>query len=111
MNKKKKRENGDETIEIITKILDYNNEAQNLFQRASKVDKRKSKPKTQESIAERTILRKGMVAETEEEDKRINNELLKKYFNNYQSPSDIYKILRKTEGKKMKIKYMESEKC
>ena len=52
-----------------------------------------------------------MVAETEEEDKRINNELFKKYFNNYQSPSDIYKILRKTEGKKMKITYMQSKKC
>ena len=32
--------------------------------------------------------------------KTINNELFEKYFNNYQSPSDIYKKLRKVEGKK-----------
>ena len=34
------------------------------------VDKGKSKPKPEESIAERTILRKGMVAEIEEEEKK-----------------------------------------
>ena len=32
--------------------------------------------------------------------KTINNELFEKYFNNYQSPSDMYKKLRKVEGKK-----------
>ena len=32
--------------------------------------------------------------------KNIGNNLSKKYFINYQSPSDMYKKLRKTEGKK-----------
>ena len=43
----------DETLEIIRKILDYNKNAKNLFHRAPKVDKRKLKPKIEESIAER----------------------------------------------------------
>ena len=34
---------------------------------------------------------------------------LKKYFTDYQSPGDMYKTLRVTEGKKMKIKYMQSK--
>ena len=54
MSKKEKKEkNADETLEINKKILDYNKEAENFFYRASKVDKGKSKPKTEESIAER----------------------------------------------------------
>ena len=32
--------------------------------------------------------------------KNINNELFKKYFTNYGSPSDMYKKLRKVEGEK-----------
>ena len=32
--------------------------------------------------------------------KNINNELFQKYFTNYPSPSDMYKKLRETEGKK-----------
>ena len=53
-----------------------------------------------------------MVAETEKEEKNINNNLFKSYFTNYQSPSDMYKKIRKTEGKKkMRIKYMHSKKC
>ena len=52
MSKKEKKEkNADETLEIIKKILDYNKEAENFFYCASKVDKGKSKPKTEESIA------------------------------------------------------------
>ena len=47
-------------------------------------------------------LKKGKIAEIEKEDKNINNELFKKYFTDYWSPSDIYKKLRKTEGKKKK---------
>ena len=43
--KEKKKKNADETLEIVRKILDYNKIAQNLFQRASKVDERKSKLK------------------------------------------------------------------
>ena len=56
--KEKKNKNVKETLEIIRKILDYNKNAQNFFHRASKVDKRKSKSKIEESIAERTKLRR-----------------------------------------------------
>ena len=42
----------------------------------------------------------GMVAEIEKEEKNIDNELLKKYFTDYESPSSMYIKLRKTEGKK-----------
>ena len=63
---------------------------------ASKVDK--GKPKLEESIAGRIKLRKERIAEIEGEEKNINNELFKKYFTNYRSPSDMYKKLRKTEG-------------
>ena len=48
----------DETLEIIKEILDYNKKAQNLFHHASKVNKRKSKSKIEESIAERIKLRR-----------------------------------------------------
>ena len=54
----KKNENADETLKIIEKILDYNKNAQKIFQLASKVDKRKSEPKTEESIAERDNIEK-----------------------------------------------------
>ena len=32
----------------------------------------------------------------------MNNELFKNYFTDYRSPSNMYKKLRKAEGKKMK---------
>ena len=48
--KKKKNKNIKETLEIIWKTLDYNKNAQTFFHRASKIDKRKSKPKMEESI-------------------------------------------------------------
>ena len=41
----KKKKNVDETLEIIEKIIDYNKNAQKIFQLASKVDKGKSEPK------------------------------------------------------------------
>ena len=81
------KKNADETLENIKKFLDYNKNAQ----LASKVDKGKSKSKTEESIAERTILSKEMVAKIEKEEKNISNNLFKSYFTNYQSPSDMYK--------------------
>ena len=56
--KEKKHKNADETLEIIKKILDLNKDAQNFFHCPSKVDKKKSKPKIEESIAERTKLRR-----------------------------------------------------
>ena len=68
----KKYKKADETLVIIKKNLDYNENTQKTFQLASKVDKGKSKPKTEESIAERTILRKGMVAESKKEEKKDN---------------------------------------
>ena len=71
-----------ETLEIIKEILDYNKNVQKNFELASKVDKGKSEPKPEESIAERTILRKGMVAEIDREKKHINNNLFKNYFTN-----------------------------
>ena len=58
MKKKKKKKNVKETLEIIRKILDYNKNAQNLSHHASKVDKRKSKPKFEKCVAERTKLRR-----------------------------------------------------
>ena len=57
-NKEKKYKNANETSEIIRKILDYNKNAQNFFHHASKVDKRKSKSKIGESVAERIKLRR-----------------------------------------------------
>ena len=54
--KRIKNKNADETVEIIKKILDYNKNASKYFQLASKVNKRKSKPKTEESIADRVKL-------------------------------------------------------
>ena len=80
--------------------MDYNRNAQKNFSPASKVDKGKSEPKSETSIAERTILKKGMVAEIEKEEKNIDNELFKSYFTIYQSPSDMYKKLHEAEGKK-----------
>ena len=46
MKKKKKGKNTEETLKIIEKILDYNKDAQKLFDLASKVDKEKSEQKT-----------------------------------------------------------------
>ena len=46
-----------ETLKIIEESLDYNKNAQNFFLVASKVDKGKSEPKPEESIAERVKLR------------------------------------------------------
>ena len=88
----KEKKNADETLNIIEKILDYNKNAQKIFQLASKVDKGKLESKTEESIAERVKLK------IKKEKKKTTN-LFKYYFTNYQNPSDIYKKLRETEGK------------
>ena len=58
MRKRKKNKNADETLNIIKKILNYNKDAQKIFQLASKVDKQKSELKFKKIIAERTKLRK-----------------------------------------------------
>ena len=91
--------NAHETLEIIKEILHYNKNAQKFFLLASKVDKGKSEPKPKESIAKKVHLRRGYVAKTKREEKNINNKFFKEYFTIYQSPSDMYKKLRKTEGK------------
>ena len=70
------------------------------FPIASKVNKEKSEPKLEESIANRLILRREKITQTEEEEKNINNESFKKYFTNYQSPRGMYKKLHKTEGER-----------
>ena len=101
--KQKKNKNVDETLEIIEKILDYNKHVQKFFSLASKVDKGKSVPKktiVEKNIEENVELRRKRIAEIEEAEKKMNNELFKKYFTDYRSPSDMYKTLRETEGKK-----------
>ena len=97
--REKKRKNVDETLGIIKKILDYNKDAQKFFHLASKVDNGKSKPKIEESIAERVKLKNEKIAEIKKEEKNIENELFKYYFINYQKPSDMYKKLRKAKDK------------
>ena len=75
----KKKKNADETLEIIKEILDYNKDAQKNFQLASKVDKGKSESKLEKNIAERVKLKNEKIAETEKEEKNINNNLFKNY--------------------------------
>ena len=99
MKKKKNDKNADETLTIIDEIFDYNERAQRTFPIASEVDKEKSEPKPEESIAGRIKLRKERVAEIEEEE-NIKNKLFKKYFTTYQGRSDIFKKLRETEGER-----------
>ena len=97
------KKNADETLKIIEEILDYNKNAPKNFLLASKVDKGKSVPKKtiiERNIEESVKLRRRRIAEIEEEEKSINNELFKKYFTDYRSPSDMYKKLRETEGER-----------
>ena len=49
-------------------------------------------------IAERTKLRRGRSDEIKRKEQNINNELLKVYFTDYQSPSNMYKKLSKAKG-------------
>ena len=81
------------------RLFNYDKEAQKLFHHASKVDKGKLKPKTEESIAKRIKLENERISEIKKEEKNINNELFKHYFINYQKPSDMYKKLRKIKDK------------
>ena len=89
----------DEILKVIKKILDYNKDAQYFFHRASRVDKGKSKPKIEKSIAERVKLKSEKIVEIKRKGKNMNNELFKHYFINYQKPSDMYKKLRETKVK------------
>ena len=58
MKKKKKDKHAGDILEIIKKHFDYNKDAQNFFHHASKIDKGKSEPKTEESIADRAKIKK-----------------------------------------------------
>ena len=69
MSEKEKNKSANETLKIIEEILDYNKEAQKTFSIESKVDKRKSEPKPEESIANRVKLRIEKITEIEEEKK------------------------------------------
>ena len=68
--KEKKNKSADETIKVMEEIVDYNNEAQKTFHIASKVDKGKSEPKLEESIAKRVRLRREKIAEIKDEEKK-----------------------------------------
>ena len=57
MNEKKKN-SVDETLKTIEDIFDYKKGAQKTFSIASKVDKGKSEPKSEQSIAKRVKLRR-----------------------------------------------------
>ena len=63
--KRKKNKSANETLKIIKEILDYNKNAQRFFPVLSEVDKEKSEPKTEESNAERTKLKRERIAEIE----------------------------------------------
>ena len=106
---KKKNKNADETLEIIKRILDYNNNVQNLFC-ASKVDKKKFKPKTEESIADRVKLKNSKIAEIKKEEKEINNLLFKHCFTDYKNQVICIKTYARQKEKEMKIKYIQSKK-
>ena len=99
MSKKEKKECKWD-IRDYWKILDYNKDAQIFFYCASKIDKEKSEPKIEESIAERVKLKNNRVAEIKKEEKNINNKLFNFCFSKYQNPSDMYKKLRETKDKK-----------
>ena len=83
---------------LLKKILDYNKDVQKKFLLASKVDKGKSEPKLEKSIAERVKLKNEKIDEIKKEEKNMDYELFKKYFTNCLSPSDMYKKLHETEG-------------
>ena len=91
--KEKKDKNMDETLNIIKKILDYNKDAHKSFQLASTVDKRKSKPKFEQSIAETTKLRRQKLNIIAKKEENINNVLFNYGFGS--SNADImFKRLR-----------------
>ena len=95
-------ENAHETLKVIEKILDYNKNAQKIFQLASKVDKGKSEPNTEESIAERVKLKNERIAEIKKEEKNINYLLFKHCFNKYQNLCGMHKELYEKRCKKKK---------
>ena len=72
-NEWNRKKNADETLEIIKEIFNYNKNAQKSFQLASKVDKGKSEPKLEKSIAERVKSKNEKIAEIKKKEEKINN--------------------------------------
>ena len=62
---------------LLKKILDYNKDAQKKFLLASKVDKGKSEPKLEKSIAERVKLKNEKIDEIKKEEKTWTRNCLK----------------------------------
>ena len=108
---RKTNKNADETLNIIEKILDDNVNPQKNFLHASKVDKGKSELKFKKSIAESVKLKNEKIAEIKKRRKKQKTICLKNDFTNYQSPSDMYKKLRDTEGKKNEDRVEAIKKC
>ena len=71
--KEKKDKNAGETLEIIKNFFDYNKIASKNFKHASKVDKRNSEPKTEESIVETVKFKNEKIAEIKKEEKNTMN--------------------------------------
>ena len=99
--KEKKKKNADETLNIIEKILDYNKNSPKNFRLASKVDKGKSKPKTEESIAERIKLKGRKFDVIAKKKENISNVLFNYYFD-YLNPEIKFKRLRDASDEKNK---------
>ena len=72
---------------------------QKYFSLHQKLIKENQNQRLKKVLQKGTILRKGMIAEIKKEEK-TDNELFKKYFANYQSPSHTYKKLCETEGER-----------
>ena len=118
-HKEKEEKNANDTLEIINEITDYNNNAQKIFHRASKVDKKRSEPKFEKNIEERVKLRRkkdnlsetpkqkkfnDLLEEIKKEQKTTNYNLFKNYFT-LESPAalteQLYKIKNKMENNEL----------
>ena len=97
----KQKKNGDTTLKIIEKVLDYKKDAQQIFQHTSKVDKGKPKPKPEESIAERVKLRRRKLDVIKKKKENINNELFS-YYLDYLNPVITFERLRDATDQKNK---------
>ena len=88
--KEKKDKNADQTLEIITKILDWNKQLKIAFIVHQKLVKKNQNQRLKKDCKEDNFKNKR-ITKIKKEEKNIKNELFKKYFTNYQSPSDMYK--------------------
>ena len=95
------KKNGDTTLKIIEKVLDYSKDAQQIFQHTSKVDKGKPKPKPEESIAERVKLRRRKLDVIKKKKENINIELFS-YYLDYLNPVITFERLRDATDQKNK---------